>query len=141
MADVQDLDKIVSEIFQLDSPKIEAARKSDIADFIKSAINGDDIKSHLVINSGLKNNRSGALAYVLTNRRIVKIEIDEQEVQSVSYPLGKIIGYERKLIEGNRASININFPDDSFGLRYPSSNEEITAFFQQVDQARIESIN
>ena len=126
----------MSEIFALDSPQIADSRKEDIRDFVGSAVNGDDPTAHLVVNAGFREGREGAIAYILTDKRLIKIDIDEKEAQSSSFLLRTIIGIERSM-DGDRAQFNISFQNGSFGLKYPKDNKKIAEFLQQLDQARI----
>ena len=138
MADQARIEQITNEVFALDTPRIDPVRKGQISGFISATINGDaDIHAHLVINAGLGENRMGVLVYVLTNVRLIKIEIDDKNVQASSPSLSSIITVDRKLLDGERTSIAITFPNNSvFGLTYPSATQAITDFFQTVDMAR-----
>lgn len=130
------VDQIVQEICDLKNPIITEARREQLRGFIDTTINGDEAKAHLVINATLSEHKPGALVYVLTNVRLIKIDIGEVEIQSSSYPLDTVIGVERTLIDGDRAAVKVSFQNGSFGLRYASSNQKIKEFFQKVDQAR-----
>jgi hypothetical protein len=141
MGNKESLDKIISEVFQLSSPKIKEERRDQVRDFIETTINGDETKKYLVINAGLAKDRLGVLVYVLTNVRLIKIEIDtEQEIKSSSFPLDTIIGVERKLIDGDKAAVEVAFQNGSMGLKYSAKNQTITNFFQEVDQSRAKGI-
>ena len=137
MLDKTILDKITDEVFQLDNPVINSSRRSQIREFIESAINGDTPESYLVINSKLSKDRKGVLVYILTNARLLKIDIDDKDIYSSSPSLNAIINIDRKLLEGNRAQVTIYFQNDSFGLKYSADNQKISEFFQKVDQWRI----
>lgn len=130
------LDKIINEIFQLTSPKIDETRRSQVHDFISLAINGDEPKDYLVINAALRENRSGTIVYILTNARLLKIDIDDKEIQSTSPSLDAIINIDKKILEGNRAQTIIYFQNENFGLRYSSASQKINDFFQKVDLSR-----
>lgn len=130
------LNAILEEIFSLDNPSISQERKGQIYDFVKLTINGDMPKAHLSINANLGNNNRGVIVYILTNIRFIKIDIDTKEIQSFSFSLDTMISVDRKLIDGDRAEINISFQKDSFGLRYAPSDKKIIDFFQKVDQSR-----
>ena len=136
--DKENLNEIIDEIFRLDRPKIDDERKPSIADLIKTTVNGDTIGGHLVINSSLKEDKPGATAYFLTDRRVIKIAIADKEAESLSYPLNRITGVHRKLTDTDRASVNVILPEDSFGLDYPMTYHEITDFFKKIDQAILE---
>src|SRR3989338_7607485 len=116
MIDDELLKQIVDKIFQLTNPAIDISRRPQVNDFIKSTINGDIPKSHLVINSGLRKDRKGVLVYTLTNARLLKIEIDDKEIQSSSIVLSSITNLEREL-EGDRALVKIHFQNEFIGLR------------------------
>lgn len=129
------LTEIIEDIFKLNT-SIDNTREKQINDFIFSAVNGDNPISHLVIDANLGNNNKGIIAYILTNLRLIKIDIGEKEIESTSFPLSTIIGIERKLIEDNRAQFSIAFQNGSFGLRYSQDNKKINDFFQKIDQMR-----
>jgi hypothetical protein len=131
------LDEILAEIFKLKGNKIEDIRRQQISDFFESIVNGDITQAYLVVNANLKENVQGVISYILTNRRLIKIDIDKAEVESATFPLDTIIGIERKLVDDTRSEIKLSFQNGSFGLRYPPTNKNITEFFQQVDQARL----
>ena len=131
------LDEIIKDIFELDSPKINEDRRSQIQNFIKAVVNGDNIQAYLIINANLKQDKEGALVYILTNARLIKIEIaKEKEISSSSFFLNSIISVSRKLNDDDQASIEVIFQNDSFGLTYSSKDQEITDFFQKVDHPR-----
>lgn len=131
------LNEIIQDIFSIDSLKIDDSRKLQIRDFIISAVNGDNPTAHLAINVKLGENKNGIIAYILTNLRLIKIDIDEKELQSSSFPLDTIIGIERKLIDGGeRAAFSISFQNGSFGLKYSPLEQKITEFFQKIDHSR-----
>lgn len=132
---------IIKEVFSITAPKIDGSRRSSISQLIQTTVNGDVISSYLVISAALGKDRKGILVYILTNLRLIKIEIDEREIQSSSFLLDTMIGIERKLItedSGARATVEVSFQNGSLGLRY-APNQKITEFFQKVDQARVPS--
>jgi hypothetical protein len=138
MPDQTRIARIIEEVFSLDSPRIDASRRDQVSTFITSTVNGDQtIHAHLVLNAGLGQNRTGALVYILTNLRLIKVEIDERNVQSSSPSLSTLVNVDRKLMDGNKISVSVIFQNDFFGLTYSSTGEAITDFFQQVDQARV----
>lgn len=132
----QNLQKILDDIFTLDSPRIQESRKQQIYAFIKTTVNGDCLREHLAFNANLGNKKDGAIVYILTNVRFIKIDIDENEAKSASYLLKSITGIERKIVDGDREQTVIVFQSASFGLKYPVSDEKISGFFQKVDQSR-----
>lgn len=127
---------VMEELFKLDSPPIDKNRDVKIRDFVKLTINGDTPQKHLTINAGFGNDKEGAIVYILTNARLIEIDIDAKEVQSSSFFLDKITSVERKLLDGDRAQIKISFTNDSFGLRYENTDQKIADFFQAIDQFR-----
>jgi len=131
------LNAVIEDIFNLDNSRIDKSRKQQVTDFIVTTVNGDNPTAHLVTNANLGENIKGVIVYILTNLRLLKIDIDANEIKSSSFPLSTIIGIERKLIDGNRAQFSISFQNGSFGLRYDSSDQNITNFFQKIDQLRI----
>lgn len=141
MSNETQINQIIDEIFRLDSPKINEARRQQIRGFVESTINGDTAQAYLAINASLEKDKKGAIVYVLTNVRLIKIDIDENEIQSSSFPLDTIIGIERKLVDGDRAQVGVSFQNGYFGLRYSADNKKITEFFQKLDQSRSQGKN
>jgi hypothetical protein len=129
------LNAIIEDIFILDSPKVDESRKKQISQFIVSTVNGDTPVARLVLNANLDENKKGVIVYILTNLRLIKIDIDENDIQSKSFPLGTIIGIERKLV-GGMAEFSVSFQNGSFGLKYSSDDQNITDFFQKIDYTR-----
>lgn len=134
------LDSIINAIFQITNPKIAETRREEIRSFIKTTVNGDEIKAYLPTDANLKDRR-GILVYILTNRRLIKVEIDDKEITSAFYFLTAMTGVERKLVEGNKASVQVSFQNGSMGLRYSATNQTITEFFQKVEQVRSDGAN
>ncbi len=135
----QIINAIIDEIFNLSEPKIDPSRKLLITDFINSAINGDDPNSYLVINANLGENNQGAIIYILTNSRIIKIDIDAKEVKSTSFYLETIAGVERQLLDNDTSRFLIRFQNGlSMGLKYDSTNHRISEFFQKLDQPKLQ---
>ena len=133
----QALKSIIKEIFDLDSPKIDDSRKTAFSEFIVSTVNGDNPTAWLVLNVSLTDNKSGIMAYILTDARLIKIDSDGLEIESSSFPLNTIIGIERKLIDGGeRALFSVSFQNGTFGLKYSPTDRKITEFFQQIDHSR-----
>lgn len=129
------LNKILEEVFQLKTPVIDSSRRPQISEFIKSTTNGDTPKEYLVINCDFGKERKGALIYILTDVKLIKIQIDEKDLSSSSPLLSTIVNINKKLKEENRAHIEIQFQNDNFGLEYNANNEKINEFFQKVDLA------
>jgi len=128
--------QIINELFALDSPKLDVSRKDQITNFVVSAVNGDNPTAHLVLNANLGENNKGAIAYILTDLRLIKIDIDSKEIQSNSYRLSNITGVERKLIDGDLAQFSVSFQNGTFGLKYSTTDQKITDFFQKIDLLR-----
>ena len=137
-----DLESILQEILTL-GKTVGALDKEKIQQFLTKEINGDTLKEYLVISATLGKDRSGLLVYILTSAKIIKIEIDKEEVQSYSTYLKEVIGVNRTTSllhsiateSSNDAKVVVEFPQGSFGLRYPASSTKIDSFFQKVDQA------
>lgn len=127
------LNAIVAEVFNLDSPQIDKARKAQIDEFIASSVNGDTPMTHLVINASVDENNKGAIIYILTNLRLIKIDIAPKEIKSSSFPLNTLIGVDRKLIDNAQIEFSISFQNGSFGLRYSQDLKNITDFFQKIE--------
>lgn len=136
MIDEALLNKILEEVFQLKAPAIDASRRSQVSDFVKSTINGDVPQKYLVINCNFGKDRRGALVYILTDVKLVKIEIDDKNSSSSSLSLSAIISIDKKLEDNNKAQVVIYFQNDSIGLNYAADNKKINDFFQEIDLAR-----
>lgn len=133
--------QISERVFKLDNPKIITIdnRDKQISEFIQTTINGDETKAYLAINAYLKPKNLGVLLYILTNVRLIKIEIGENEgINSSSFFLSKMISIDRKLIGKDISSIDIIFQNTSVGLRYSVFRKEITDFFQTIEQLKAE---
>lgn len=134
---VINVSNIVKSILELNDsyPNIYIYKEQDEG-FIKTTINGDEIKDYLPIVANLKK-VPGVLLYVLTNVRLIKIEIPKNDkISSVSYFLNTMTSIDRKLIENDRISIDIIFQNTSVGLNYPITNIKITEFFQKIEQLK-----
>jgi hypothetical protein len=129
------LDAIIAEIFQLDSPKIEETRREQLLEFITSAVNGDTPITQLVINASVDEKNKGAIIYILTNLRLIKIDVAPKEIKSSSFPLNTLIGIDRKLIDSDQIEFSVSFQNGSFGLRYSQDLKNITDFFQKIELA------
>jgi len=138
MLDETTLETILNKIFQLQAPPINSSRRPQISEFIKSIINGDTPREYLVINCNLGKDREGALIYILTNLRLIKIEVDASTFSASTPFLATIINIDKKIGEGMKAQVKIDFQNDSFGLIYAANNQEINEFFQKVDSARVQ---
>ena len=136
MIDELTLNKILDELFKLNAPVINSSRRLQISEFIKSILNGDAPQDWLVINCRLGKDREGALIYILTNIRLIKVEIDATNVASSSPSLSTIVNIDKKLEDSNRAQVTIGFQNDSFGLKYRADDQKINDFFQKVDLTR-----
>lgn len=127
------LKKIIDEIFQITNPAIEKARESEIYSFIETIINGDTSKEYLVITASLEESKMAILVYILTDKRLIKIDITPiQGIKSASFLLSSMSGVQRDL-EADRSTIRLNFQSGSVGLRYDTANQKINNFFQQVE--------
>jgi hypothetical protein len=112
--------------------------EENIRQFLTKEINGDELISYLVLGATLSKDRNGVLVYLLTSAKIVKIEIDKEQVQSFSSYIKEVTGVNRTLLnntKGNSAHIVVEFIQGSFGLRYSAGDEKIDSFFQKVDEA------
>ena len=129
----RNLQAILAEISNLQNPTLNPERIQKIAQFIISTVNGDNPIAHLVLNANLSDSKVGIVAYILTDMRLIKFDIDAKELKSNIFPLNTLIGIERELIEDGREQFRIAFQNGSFGLKYPQANTNITHFFQQVE--------
>lgn len=130
------LNSITDEVFKLNPSYAENTKKQQLADFIYSAVNGDNPIAFLVINANLEANTKGTIAYILTDLRLIKIDISPNEIKSNSYPMNTITSVERKLIDGEREQFGITFQNGAFGLKYSKNDKKISDFFQRIDQGK-----
>lgn len=132
----KEIHSIIDDISKLNNPKFDPSRMSQLTDFIRTTINGDEPVAHLVLNMYLDDQRRGIISYILTDLRLIKIDIDptKNEIESNSFPLNTIIGIERKLIDNDKTQFAISFQNGSIGLRYSPADTKITEFFQKIDQ-------
>ncbi len=139
----ENLKAIIDDIFRLNNPIINTARKQQIDNFIISAVNGDNPTAHLIISANLGENNKGVIIYILTDLRLIKIDIDAKEITSSSFPLNTLIGIERKLIDDDLTQFTIAFQNGTFGLRYSQDDHKITNFFQRLTRAetKIETLS
>ncbi len=107
-------------------------KKQNYFEFLDSAVNGDTPISSLTVDANLTKDIPGIIVYILTNKRIIKVDIDAKEIQASNYPISQIINVRRKLIE-NESEVIIEFENESFGLKYPKEKTEITKFFELVE--------
>ena len=129
-------ERIIAEIYQIPSPKIDISRKENILSFLTTTVNGDIIQDFLVIDATLPEGLA-VFVYVLTNRRVIRVVINSrQEITSSGFLLSTITGVDRKLSEtDNRIEIKISFDIGVTGLRYSAKSQKITEFFQKVEQS------
>jgi len=135
----QCLNSIYKEIFELKNPKVFIGNKEDeqLKEFIKTTINGDDIKEYLAINAYVRAKTLGIILYILTGVRLIKIEISEGDgVNSSSFFLNTMTSIDRKIINKDTFSIDIIFQTTSLGLRYSVKDKKITNFFQSIEQLK-----
>lgn len=132
----KEIRSIMEDISKLDNPKIDQSKIPQLTDFVRTTINGDEPIVHLVLNINLDHQRRGIITYILTNLRLIKIDIDpnKNEIESNSFPLNTIIGIERKLIDNDKTQFAIAFQNGSIGLKYSLADTKITEFFQKIDQ-------
>lgn len=129
------LGSIIAEIFATKDPKIDESRKEQINNFIASTVNGDSTIAYLVVSV-----KNGVIACILTDKRLIKIDIDPKDVQAVSFKLSTISRINRRILEDRREHFEIHFQSGpSFGLKYPAEDKNITEFFQKVEQHYLEN--
>lgn len=131
------INEIVNEVFKVETPP-SLLQKNQINDFVITAINGDEPRAHLVLNAILSENNTGVILYILTNFRLIKIDISNSDILSNSFHLTALIGAERKFINPDLIQFSLTFPNGSFGLKYSPTDKKITDFFQMIDQASTE---
>lgn len=129
------LKSIVGEVFAIESPKIASSREDGIFELLKVTVNGDTITSSLVIDITI-NGSDAIIVYILTNIRIIQFIINtEGKIESTSFLLSEVVGVDRSVTSDGRMEVLVNgLP---IGLKYNPKKNEITHFFQQVEQAWI----
>ncbi len=136
MSNTEKLANLMAEILALKSPGIDQQRQEQISSFIQTTVNGDALQQYVTFIANLSKDKQGALVYALTNRRLIRIDIDEKEINSSSHLLGTMTGVNRRLIDGNRMFVEVAFQSGTVGLQY-SGEKKITDFFQAVEQSRV----
>jgi hypothetical protein len=134
----QMIKEIVDDVFNVETPP-DSSRRDQITDFVTTAVNGDEPRTHLALNAMLSANITGVILYILTNYRLIKIDIGANDLLSNSFHLTALIGAERKFINPDLIQFSLSFPNGSFGLKYSPTDKKITDFFQLVDQASTEA--
>lgn len=131
--------QILKDILEVGRELLKTQNQDKLRNFVTITINGDVPVNHLVINTNLSNGKEGVVIYILTNKRLIKIDIGDK-IQSSSFILDSIINIERELLDDDRIQIKILFPNDSFGLRYPATDTQASNFFQSLDQSRVKGV-
>ena len=135
------IDEILQDVSTLESSVLETLNNKTLRDFVKMTINGDNPISHISINANLSNGEQGIVLYILTNVRLIKIDIgNHNKIQSSSFILDSIINMERELLDDDRIQIKVSFQNSSFGLRYPTSDTKTSDFFQSLDRSRAKGV-
>jgi hypothetical protein len=128
--------QILKDIWRVGGELLKTQDQDKLRNFVTITINGDVPANHLAINTNLSNGKEGVVIYILTNKRLIKVDIGDK-IQSSSFILDSIINIERELLDDDRIQIKILFPNDSFGLRYPATDTQASKFFQSLDQSRV----
>ena len=131
------INDIMEAVYALNTPNLgwNYERNTQDEELIRIVINGDEIREYLPIIANITPKNPGILLYILTNARLIKIEISKKEkITSISYFLNIMISIDRKNLENNRMSINIIFHNTSVGLTYNMENRNITEFFQKIEE-------
>ena len=124
------------DVFDISFSSEEHEPFKQIEGFLKTTINGDTLDTHIITQANL-DNRHVALIYTLTNLRFIKFEIDKKgNKSSKSFLIRKITSINRKQTAENKNFIEIIFDNYSIGLTYDSEDEQITHFFDKVDEMR-----
>ena len=131
--------QILKDIWEVGGELLKTQDQDKLRNFVTITINGDVPANHLVINTNLSNGKEGVVIYILTNKRLIKIDMGDK-IQSSSFILDSIINIERELLDDDRIQIKILFPNDSFGLRYPATDTQASNFFQSLDQSRVKGV-
>lgn len=136
MTDAGKIEEIVADIFGLG---VDSSRRDGLKNFLTTTINGDaHVQGHLAISAVLDDERGlGVLVYILTDVRIIKVEVDAKNVKALTPTIASITNFRWELLDGNRNSVAIYFQGgEVFGLTYQADTALITEFFQKVDLAR-----
>lgn len=138
--------KITEKVISLTNKPLSASAHSsaavvetrdNIQKFIALTVNGDDYIDDLAVKIN-RDNKEILLVYILTKQRLIKIDFDlnNNEIDSDSFPLNTIVGITRNLLQGGRIEFGVSFQNGSFGLRYSIEDEYITNFFQKIEQLK-----
>lgn len=133
------IEQILKDIWEIGGKLPKTQNQDKLRHFVTITINGDAPVNHLAINTNLSNGKEGVVVYILTNKRLIKIDIGDK-IQSSSFILDSIINIERELLDDDRIQIKILFSNDSFGLRYPATDTQASNFFQSLDQSRVKGV-
>ena len=123
---------ILHDIFALDDPAIDKSRKDEIPGFITGTINGDIPQRHFSVNI-----ENTVAVFILTNLRVIKVDIDEHRVWSSSFVLNAITIRTQKLLGEERMQTGLVFQGNSLGLVYPTDDQEAIEFFRAIDDLRV----
>ncbi len=130
--------QILKDILEVGGELLKTQDQDKLRNFVTITINGDVPANHLAINTNLSNGKEGVVIYILTNKRLIKIDIGDK-IQSSSFILDSIINIERELLDDDRIQIKILFPNDSFGLRYPATDTQASKLFSEIQQVNIKT--
>lgn len=139
MATVESIQSIIDQISGLKDPSIDASKIQHIKAFIETTVNGDDVKESLSISAVLGKDKEGVIVYILTNIRLIKIDINSNtsEMKSSDFFLNKMAIEWKVDIQGTE--IKISSQPHSFSLKYPGQRTDITTFFKKVDELRVKT--
>ena len=122
------IEQIVNKIFELSS--LDKSSRGSVKEFIATAINGDDIReTYTTVFASPKGDV--CLTFVLTNVRLIKIEITSTEKTSQEFSLPSL---KMDWASGENEGLRISSPEGSFTLR--NIDEEDRGFFKAVGEAR-----
>lgn len=127
------INTIIQEIFELDEIAIDKSRRQELYDFITRTINGDMPEKHFIINLDEE-----VFVYILTNLRIIKIDINDKKIQSSIFAIADIKEIEMiKLVKEERMQSKVIFSNNTMGLIYPIDDNKALEFFQAIDNLRV----
>lgn len=89
-------------------------------------------QKHLIINI-----EENAVIYILTNLRVIKIDIDNTKVSSSSFILNAITIQTEKSLGEQRMLTRVIFQNSAIGLSYPSDDKKALDFFQAIDELSV----
>ena len=121
--------KILDNLFKLEGA--EKLLRPKIEEFTTTVINGDTIEKDHLISTTSATKEEAFVIFVLTNRRLIKIDIRE-ESKSTEFLLDKM---NIEWMSGNYEGIRISSSTGSFSIQNIDDADKL--FFKAVGEARL----